>query len=325
MHSRVLPQIFILMLVLLLAAAFSGCEATPAAASASSGSSSSKAVRASSGTTSSSQSASSADSGAVSKWTGLTTAQEDANADAGAYTDLSVGSLQGIPVICYHDLMLPAAKGNVSNTLVMTTDKFDREMAILKGAGYVTIGMEDLKKYIANGGDASRKVMITFDDGYKQSCLLAAPILRKYGFQATMFVIARYLDEPEQACDYSNFAIQYVSKKDLAETSDVFTFASHTYNMHIDLRTQSNLTKLRDDLLHSRSVLQETPYFAYPAGNFNAGVEQQLQQAGFTMAFTTKRKYVQPGIGLFEIPRFELYSNISDAGFKGVLGITKKQ
>lgn len=228
----------------------------------------------------------------------------------------------GIPVLCYHDIMLPAQKGSINNSLVITTDVFDREMADLKNAGYSVIGMEALRQYLTHGGDASKKVVLTFDDGYKQNAALAAPILRKYGFTATVFVIACHLDEPDQPVNLKTFfPLQYVSRKDVSGASDVLTFASHTYNMHVNLKNVENSAKIENDLVRSRQALGGTVYFAYPLGKYNARVENLLREAGFTMAFTTRRARAHPSESLLEIPRIEINAPLSDKSFRALMGI----
>ena len=221
--------------------------------------------------------------------------------------------------------MLPAQKGNVKNTLVMTTDDFDRQMSLLRKAGFTTVSLEQLREYLLNGGDMSRKFVLTFDDGYKTTCTLGAPILRKYGFRATIFIIARHVDEQDQPADLTNFVIQYANRTDMNESSDVFAYASHTYDMHIDLRTQKSHSKLEADLTKSRQALNETPYFAYPSGDYNASVIESLKEAGFQMAFTTRRRFAYQGDSLFEIPRIEIYSDMSDAAFERQLGLSQNR
>lgn len=228
----------------------------------------------------------------------------------------------GIPVLCYHDIMLPEQKGSVNNGLVITTDVFDRQMAILKNAGYTVIGMEELRAYLLKGGDCSKKVVLTFDDGYKTTGYLAAPILRKYGFQATVFVIAFNLDKPDQPLNTKTFyPLQFFSSADLPKFSDVLTYGSHTYNMHVDLKSAKQSDKIEADLQLSREKLGDTAYFAYPLGKYDARVEGLLRQAGFTMAFTTQRHNARPGCNLLEIPRIEINAPITDRSFESILGI----
>ncbi|MDR3552112.1 MAG: polysaccharide deacetylase family protein [Clostridia bacterium] len=322
MRKRVFPALILAVSMLALCAA--GCSTSDKGAG--------KAVSSSSGRVSAASSPGpQTSSGAPSQAQSRAGSSAPSSQSSTAVVSTATGSSQpgvtvykthaGIPVLCYHDIMLPAQKGSVNNSLVMTTDQFDRQMAILKNAGYTTISFEQLKSYLINGGDTRKKVVLTFDDGYKTSCTLGGPILRKYGFKATMFIIAFHVNAPDTPADLKHFSIQYVSRKDLDANSDVFTYASHTYNMHIDLRTQKNDALFKADLLRSRETLGGTTYFAYPSGEYNAKVEHTLRETGFQMAFTTHRRCAHKGENLFEIPRMEIYSTLSEKGFEHQLGI----
>lgn len=218
--------------------------------------------------------------------------------------------------------MLPKQKGNSNNSLVITTDEFDRQMLILKQAGYSSVSFEQLRHYLLYGGNMQKKFALTFDDGYKTTFALGAPILRKYGYQATIFVIAHYAEEPDAPAELGHFVIQYGNRKDMQQNADVFSYGSHTYNMHINLPTEKNDAKLEADFAHSRRALNNTPYFAYPSGRYDDRVIGLLQKAGFQMAFTTRHRFARKGDTLFIIPRIEIYSPMSDRAFKNVLKIS---
>lgn len=57
------------------------------------------------------------------------------------------------------------------------------------------IGPDDVESAIRGGG-RGRRVMLTFDDGYRDNFDLAYPLLRRYGMSATFFLTTGFLDRP---------------------------------------------------------------------------------------------------------------------------------
>lgn len=232
----------------------------------------------------------------------------------------------GVKVLMYHDIMTAQQKGKVKNGLVITTEEFDRQMAILKSAGFETITPDELYDYIKGKTNLERKILITFDDGYKTCGCLAAPILKKYGFRATIFVITGYLDPTDQPANTSTFAIQYLSTNDLSRYSYALDYGSHTEKMHDEYRSKPMLiskssSEILADLSKSRQKLNGADSIAYPFGKYSDKTIQLVKQAGFKMAFTTKPKTVQPGIDPYEIPRLEVNAPMTDYHFKTIVGI----
>lgn len=98
----------------------------------------------------------------------------------------SQSSRPPIPVLRYHGL---SSNGN-SN--VVTPENFDNQMLALKNNGYSTITMQQYIDYMWNGVSLpDRSVLITFDDGIKSSYANGDPVLKKYGFKASMFIITK--------------------------------------------------------------------------------------------------------------------------------------
>lgn len=237
---------------------------------------------------------------------------------------------RGIRVLFYHHIMTTPQKGSAKNGLVMTTDEFDHQMAILKDAGYQTASLDDLYAYISGTKSLNPQntIILTFDDGYRTNGYLAAPILRKYGFKATVFIITKFMacaDSPVNTTTYTPF--QYFIYSDLPQFADTLSYASHTDNMHDNYKGDAMLITEPDqailtDLQLSRSKLNNTPYFAYPFGKFSDHTIELLKKAGFTMAFTTKQGMVYPGTDYYRVPRYEINSPITDARFKFLAGIS---
>ncbi len=93
-----------------------------------------------------------------------------------------------IPVLLYHGII---EKNGVRLDGVNTTiDRFIDQMFALKAAGYHTISINDLYSYVRGAHPLPPKsVLITFDDGRKDSYYPADPLLRALGFNVVMFAI----------------------------------------------------------------------------------------------------------------------------------------
>jgi peptidoglycan/xylan/chitin deacetylase (PgdA/CDA1 family) len=67
---------------------------------------------------------------------------------------------------------------------------FDAQIAALQGAGWRTITARQLSEAMrARSPVPSRTVVITFDDGRPDNYIYAFPILKRYDFTATFFVV----------------------------------------------------------------------------------------------------------------------------------------
>jgi peptidoglycan/xylan/chitin deacetylase (PgdA/CDA1 family) len=97
-----------------------------------------------------------------------------------------------VPVLTYHGI-----DPVVDSKYTITPVQFATQMAMLKAAGFHPISAEQYAR--SPGGSAkdlpSRPILITFDDGQLDSYRYADPILEKYGFRATMFVITSPVDK----------------------------------------------------------------------------------------------------------------------------------
>jgi peptidoglycan/xylan/chitin deacetylase (PgdA/CDA1 family) len=76
------------------------------------------------------------------------------------------------------------------SSLVVSPETFDAQMKILHDNGWQTITMAELANYLLQGKTPPDKTfVITFDDGYEDGFINALPILQKYGYVATFYVI----------------------------------------------------------------------------------------------------------------------------------------
>jgi len=94
----------------------------------------------------------------------------------------------GLPILMYHRVATAGPLGlerfRVDPTL------FEEQLSALRHGGYSTIGLTEGGELLSGHKDPTGKpIIITFDDGYRDF-LTALPFLQKYGFVATVFLVA---------------------------------------------------------------------------------------------------------------------------------------
>jgi peptidoglycan/xylan/chitin deacetylase (PgdA/CDA1 family) len=96
-----------------------------------------------------------------------------------------------VPILEYHRVVPLADAGKSQPGLTMSPQVFDAQMMALHGAGWKTITLGVLADYIARGvHPPPNTFVVTVDDGWWDSYGYVYPILVKYGYVATFFVIA---------------------------------------------------------------------------------------------------------------------------------------
>ena len=76
----------------------------------------------------------------------------------------------------------------------MTTAVFSEQMRYLKENHYHVISMADLADFLAyRRALPAKAVVINLDDGYRSSYEIAYPILKAYGFTATLFIYTDFI------------------------------------------------------------------------------------------------------------------------------------
>jgi Polysaccharide deacetylase len=78
----------------------------------------------------------------------------------------------------------------------ITPDLFRRRLEILARLTYNVLPLDDALKRLWQGSLPSRSVSITFDDGFYDFYHSAVPMLREFGFPATVYQNTAYADRP---------------------------------------------------------------------------------------------------------------------------------
>lgn len=231
-----------------------------------------------------------------------------------------------VPVLLYHHLLKPGdTKAFKNDDVISNVEDFENQMQVLYDNGYTAITTNDLYDFIKNHKNIPKKsVLITFDDGYESNYIYAYPVLKKFGFKATIFLITSYVKEKSDPVNFDQ--LQYMSKESIQKTSDVFEFGSHSDNLHYLVNPQASalvsepIDKVEQDVIKSKTFIN-TATFAYPYGMYNNDIIKMLQNNQFKMAFTTKIGRTSRSTDVYKIPRYSIFSNTPLNEFKKMVGI----
>jgi len=188
-----------------------------------------------------------------------------------------------IPILCYHRF------GSRSSQLAVSPAAFEAQMDYLARNGYQVIPLSRLTGFLERGEPIPRKsVVLTIDDGYRSTYEVAFPVLRKYGFQATVFLYSDFVGAPD--------ALTWSQMKEMEATGLV--------NIQPHSKTHANLTmrlagetdaKYRDRLrvevdtpirlIQDRLAVPSVSY-AFPYGDVNETVVDLLKRQGVRMGVT---------------------------------------
>lgn len=166
----------------------------------------------------------------------------------------------------------------------ITPKRFERQITWLAESGYRSLS---LSEYLQCDHSAPEKrVVITFDDGYRSLVQYALPILSRYHFHATVFVIAGYVGRPN-LWDVKFFLprfhhLDWGELRELMQSG--WEIGSHSLN-HDYLPGLSD-QQLRRDLSLSRQILQEhlqTPvaHLSLPFGRGDQRVYRAAHEVGY--------------------------------------------
>jgi peptidoglycan/xylan/chitin deacetylase (PgdA/CDA1 family) len=188
-----------------------------------------------------------------------------------------------VPVLNYHKV------DDIDHSLALTPAEFEEQISYLAANGYHAITPDQLIGYLKYGRCLPDKpVLITFDDGYADNYVNAYPILKKYGFTATIFLITDFIGADERFLTWEQVREMH---------KNGFVFGSHTASHQplTKLRPQDAAAELAGSAREIERRLGARPrYFAYPTGAYNLKVEELVRQAGYRAAFTVR--YGQVGI-----------------------------
>jgi len=209
----------------------------------------------------------------------------------------------------YHSIEL-MPKSTIMRSLHVPPLRFKFQMWILKKFGFKGLSLKELKPYL--DGDKKGKVVgITFDDGYQNNLLNAAPILKKYNFTATCYIVS------DSVGSSNTWDLQKgITQRPLMTETEVKTWLKLGMDIGAHTKTHADLLaipdqKAQNEISDCKCKLEKiynvkVTDFCYPFGRFNELVVNMTKDSGYLSATTMNRGRVNSKSDRFMLPRIPI-------------------
>lgn len=196
----------------------------------------------------------------------------------------------GMRCLVYHHVV--GVEEHDPGELTVSASLLGRQCAYLRDHGFKVTDAATVVRSMRLGKEPeARSVVLTFDDGYTDTRANALPVLERFRYPATVFIVADAL------VDHAH-PVPEKSYLDVAQARAMVAGGLMTVGCHG--ATHSNLRGLSDDALRRETAGAKqriedalgTPVtlFAYPFGSYDAWdarVRDAVEEAGFEAAFTS--------------------------------------
>jgi peptidoglycan/xylan/chitin deacetylase (PgdA/CDA1 family) len=220
--------------------------------------------------------------------------------------DISAQKKVFLPILNFHHIDEPSSKlSSMARSYYLEPKQFEQIINELKTAGYLSIFTTEAVNYLSNKQLPEEKVVvITFDDGNEDFYTQAWPILKKYNFKSSVYIMTgvrgkNYLTE-EQI-------------KELAQSGFV-EFGSHTvWHPYLTKLSQAEqLAELIDSKTYLEKLLNQVmPVICYPFGLYNNEVIAAAKQAGYQAGLTFDQDAWQDPENLYKLNRISVYPGLN--------------
>ena len=221
--------------------------------------------------------------------------------------------------------------GPVSRELTVRPDVFEAQLKRLSRLGFRSASVAEFCRMMTLKQPFDPKaLLISFDDGYEDNLLWAAPLLRKYGFSALIFVVSDFLGKSTAEVWPDSDPAQYGKFLDAGQIRELkksgIEFGSHTVSH--PLLTTLPRAQQHQELETSKSKIGQligasVDAIAYPGGEFDLVTQECAVDAGYRLGFTTVPGVNRPGMSLTALRRTEVSASDSllvfDAKMAGAL------
>jgi len=185
-------------------------------------------------------------------------------------------------IMMYHSV---GVRPHDPNNLAVTPERFEEQMAALKRRGLRGVSVAELQAARA-AGSARGLIGLTFDDGYTDVVENALPVLQRFGFSGTFYVLAGRIGGANEWDEGTPWPL--VDETGIRRWADAgFEVGSHG-SMHVAL-ADAGPDVLRTEVAESREKLsaivgKPVDGYCYAYGSMDAAARSAVAAAGYEHA-----------------------------------------
>lgn len=227
-----------------------------------------------------------------------------------------------IPILTFHRIMSDDIKEKQfpDNQWAQAVSVFEEQMEYLYENGYKTLSMDEFYCWYKEKCKYDKKsVVLTFDDGDISIYYLVLPILKKYNFKATSFIIGINTDNALDE-EFDENKRQYITNKIIKKSLEEYPnleYQSHSYNYH-DYSNQNRIyNSTKSDIQEDFDKMKKFnfDYIAYPYGFYTNDLLRVTKKNNYKLGFTFRNyKYATRNCLQYEVPRIKV-NGYSDVNF----------
>ena len=169
-------------------------------------------------------------------------------------------------------------------TYSLSLTKFKAQMEYLSNKGFKSVSLLELTRPQGNYIADSKRIAITFDDGYIGNFIYAFPVLQRCNLTATFFVIVGRIG--------SSHMLDWRQLVEMNKSG--MSIQSHGMS-HIPLASLPS-EKIRYELLKSKEIIEdkigeEVKFLSVPHGNIDSRCKEIAKEVGYQGICTSKIGY----------------------------------
>ena len=199
--------------------------------------------------------------------------------------------------------------------LSVSPKNFDEQISYLFNLGYKSLKFNQINK------TNEKSIIITFDDGYKDNLIHALPILKKYNFTSTCFLVSDYIGEYNK---WDKNRSEFL-KKELLNKQDISEWIKYGMAIGSHSKSHRSLSKLiendlNDEISSSKNDIEhiigyDIEAFSYPYGHLNKLSASKVKDIYKFAVTTIRSRYDTNKHKTFFIPRIHMSNNLSKFKF----------
>ena len=187
-------------------------------------------------------------------------------------------------------------------------EQFEAHLKYLKDNDYEVLTLSEGLKRLKNRNRFPKTAILTIDDGYKSFYENAIPLLKKYGFPATLFVNTETIGAGD-FMDWPELKVAQEAGVEIGNHSH-----NHAYFLnHVISEFEADL--ITSELAFEANLGKIPTVFAYPYGEWSPQMAELLQRKGYIGAVAQNSGILYKEAPQFHLPRFpmsEAYAKLED-------------